>query len=171
MIVVDSSGWIEYLLDEANAGEFAPAIESRELVIPTICVYEVQRFFLSRTSDPELFKKLREAMSGGVVVPLQASLAMEAANLFQGPSASHGRQHYSGDGTPPRRSGVDAGHAFCRIAGREVFPQTLSFPQEWIFGEFSHQRKNIWHRLTGLVRSTRHNLKDAQPQDAHPDSR
>ena len=81
MIVVDSSGWIEYLLDEANAGEFAPAIESRELVIPTICVYEVHRFFLSRTSDPELFKKLREAMSGGVVVPLQASLAMEAANL------------------------------------------------------------------------------------------
>jgi hypothetical protein len=42
MNVVDSSGWLEYLSDGANADFFAPAIRDVEnLVTPTIFIYEV----------------------------------------------------------------------------------------------------------------------------------
>jgi uncharacterized protein (DUF433 family) len=42
MNVVDSSGWLEYFADEPNADFFASAIENpKELVVPTIPVYEV----------------------------------------------------------------------------------------------------------------------------------
>ena len=42
MNVVDSSGWLEYFADEANADFFAAAIEdSSHLVMPSLCLYEV----------------------------------------------------------------------------------------------------------------------------------
>lgn len=40
--VVDSSGWLEYLADAANADFFAEAIEDPErLVVPSISILEV----------------------------------------------------------------------------------------------------------------------------------
>jgi toxin FitB len=42
MNIVDSSGWIEYLADDANANFFEPSIvDSEKLLIPTICLYDV----------------------------------------------------------------------------------------------------------------------------------
>jgi toxin FitB len=42
MNVVDSSGWLEYFAGGLNAGFFAPVIkETDNLVVPTICLYEV----------------------------------------------------------------------------------------------------------------------------------
>jgi hypothetical protein len=39
MNVMDSSGWLEYFADGANAGYFAPAIENLdELRMPTISI-------------------------------------------------------------------------------------------------------------------------------------
>ena len=42
MNVVDSSGWLEYYIDDINAGFFAPAIEDVSmLIVPTISIYEI----------------------------------------------------------------------------------------------------------------------------------
>ena len=53
MNLVDSSGWIEYLLDTPRAELFAGAIEQRErLLVPVIALYEVHRV-LSRKIPTE----------------------------------------------------------------------------------------------------------------------
>jgi toxin FitB len=42
MDIVESSGWIEYLADAANADFFKTTIVDPEnLLVPTICLYDV----------------------------------------------------------------------------------------------------------------------------------
>ena len=42
MNLVDSSGWIAYFFETANAETFAPVIEDTErLIVPVVCLYEV----------------------------------------------------------------------------------------------------------------------------------
>ena len=39
MNIVDSSGWIEYIADDANANFFERSIiDSENLIVPTICL-------------------------------------------------------------------------------------------------------------------------------------
>lgn len=43
-IVVDSSGWLEYLTDDDKQGLFAPYLEgTRTLFMPTVVLYEVRK--------------------------------------------------------------------------------------------------------------------------------
>lgn len=81
MNVVDSSGWLEYFADGPNAAFFAPAIEdTRELVVPTLSVYEVfKRTCLLRDEGEAL--QVVAAMQQGRVVDLTADLAVSAAEL------------------------------------------------------------------------------------------
>ena len=66
MNVVDSCGWLEYLADGRNADFFGPPIlKVRELLVPTVSLYEG-------------FKRV---MQQGQVVELDATLALEAAKL------------------------------------------------------------------------------------------
>jgi len=81
MNVVDSSGWLEYFADAANAGFFAPAIENiEELVVPTISILEVFKRVLSQRNEDEALRA-SAAMQQGRVVDLDATLALEAARL------------------------------------------------------------------------------------------
>ena len=44
MNLVDSSGWLSYLLDEPNAGRFVqPIVNTEELIVPSIVVLDVYR--------------------------------------------------------------------------------------------------------------------------------
>jgi len=81
MNIVDSSGWLEYFADGANAGFFAPAIENTaELVIPTICVYEVfKRINQQRNENDAL--QAAALMQQGHVVDLDVTLALNAARI------------------------------------------------------------------------------------------
>jgi len=55
--VVDSSGWLEYLADGPNADFFAsPIIATRELVVPTLSIYEVFKRVLSNAARTTLCK-------------------------------------------------------------------------------------------------------------------
>ncbi len=46
-VIVDSSGWIEYLADGPKAAKFAPYFEREDrLVVPAVIVYEVYRKLL-----------------------------------------------------------------------------------------------------------------------------
>ena len=42
MNVIDSSGWLEYFADEANADFFAPAIENIAEVTPIELIEEIE---------------------------------------------------------------------------------------------------------------------------------
>lgn len=81
MNVVDSSGWLEYLADGANADFFAPAIEDTDaLLVPSISIFEVFKRVLTQRSEDEALQA-SVAMQQGRVIDLDTSLALEAARL------------------------------------------------------------------------------------------
>jgi predicted nucleic acid-binding protein len=81
MNVVDSSGWVEYLTDGANARFFAASIRDAEsLVIPTICLYEVFKRVLMELGEERALDAIG-MMSFGKVVEISREHAIEAARI------------------------------------------------------------------------------------------
>jgi predicted nucleic acid-binding protein len=81
MNVVDSCGWIEYLIDGPNAAFFAAAIEDEEeLVVPALSLLEVCRWVLRRSGKDGALRAV-EAMSRGRAAALDAALAVEVARV------------------------------------------------------------------------------------------
>lgn len=81
MNVVDSSAWLEYFADGANASFFAGPIEDTEaLVVPTISLFEVFKRVLQRRNESAALQAAA-AMRQGTVVELGAELAVSAAAL------------------------------------------------------------------------------------------
>jgi toxin FitB len=51
-IVIDSSGWLEYLTDDVNARQFAPYIEGEFVImVPTVVIYEVYKKLLRQSGQ------------------------------------------------------------------------------------------------------------------------
>ncbi|MBK9573127.1 MAG: type II toxin-antitoxin system VapC family toxin [Rhodoferax sp.] len=69
MNVVDSSGWIEYLMDSDRADLFASAIEADRLLLPTIALFEVHRV-LSRSLSAKIVTRCLDVMRLGRVLDL-----------------------------------------------------------------------------------------------------
>ena len=81
MNVVDSSGWLEYLIDGANADFFALPIEDEEnLATPTICIYVVFKRVLLELGEERALDAVG-ILSRGTVVELNQQDAIEAARL------------------------------------------------------------------------------------------
>jgi predicted nucleic acid-binding protein len=81
MNLVDSSGWLEYFADGANAGFFAPAIENTsDLVVSSINIYEVFKRILQQRDEHQALEAAA-VMARGMVVDLDANLALNAAKL------------------------------------------------------------------------------------------
>ena len=81
MNVVDSSGWIEYFINGANADSFASAVQDTEnLIVPTICLYEVFKRVLLVLGDDKALKTIGQ-MSLGTVVDPDRNMAMRAAQI------------------------------------------------------------------------------------------
>jgi predicted nucleic acid-binding protein len=79
--LVDSSGWIEYFIDGLNADVFAPFIEEiTQLVVPSICLYEVFKKLLIET-DEETALLAATQMQLAKIVPLDENLALNAAKI------------------------------------------------------------------------------------------
>jgi predicted nucleic acid-binding protein len=80
-IVVDSSGWIEYVQGGPNAATFAPVLRSHSLlVVPTVVVYEVTRYLRREVSDEAADQTLAR-MEQSVVADLDFATATEAARI------------------------------------------------------------------------------------------
>jgi len=81
MNIVDSSGWIEYVTDNVNANFFeAPIIHSENLLIPTICLYEVFKRVLRELGEERALDAMG-VMSLGTIVDLDRQLAVDAAQI------------------------------------------------------------------------------------------
>lgn len=79
--VVDSSGWVEYLLDTPRADLFAAPIEQRQaLLVPTIALFEVHRV-LSRKLPPDVVKACLDVMRLGRVLDITAARAVAGADV------------------------------------------------------------------------------------------
>src|SRR5512143_1598523 len=81
MNVVDSSGWVEYFTEGANARFFIPAIQDLEnLLVPSICIYEVfKRLALDLGEESAL--QAVGIMSYGREVELDRNIAVDAAQI------------------------------------------------------------------------------------------
>jgi len=81
MNVVDSSAWLEYFAGGPNASFFAGAVENTaELVVPTLCLYEVFKRVLEQRGEGEALQAVA-VMQQGAVVDLSPSLALAAAKI------------------------------------------------------------------------------------------
>lgn len=81
MNLIDSSGWIEYVTDEENADFFDPPINDTEnLLVPTICLYEVFKRVL-REYGEERALDAAGLMSLGQIVDLDRQTAIIAAQI------------------------------------------------------------------------------------------
>lgn len=81
MNVVDSSGWLEYLTDAANADFFAlPISDEENLVTPTICLYEVFKRVLMDFGEERALDAVG-SMEMGKIVDLNRQIAIDAALL------------------------------------------------------------------------------------------
>ena len=81
MIVVDSSGWLEYFADGPNASFFEKALQHTEnLLVPSISLYEVFKK-ISLERDENFAIQAVALMQQGQVVELDSTLALSAAKL------------------------------------------------------------------------------------------
>ncbi|MDH5760984.1 MAG: type II toxin-antitoxin system VapC family toxin [Gemmatimonadota bacterium] len=81
MNVVDSSGWIEYLVSGPNASFFETPLSSTEdLLVPSISIFEVYRYVL-REEGREKALTVAASMRQSRVIPLDENLAVEAAEV------------------------------------------------------------------------------------------
>jgi predicted nucleic acid-binding protein len=81
MNIVDSSGWIEYLLDTDRADLFAGPIEQRNtLLVPVIALFEVYKV-LSRKVPAEAVAQCLDVMRLGRVLEITDRRAVAAAEI------------------------------------------------------------------------------------------
>ncbi|OGP63440.1 MAG: twitching motility protein PilT [Deltaproteobacteria bacterium RBG_13_47_9] len=81
MNLVDSSGWLEYFADGANADFFASPIEDVDhLIVPTLCLLEVFKRILQQRGEDRALQAIA-LMYQGQVVALDASIAVNAGKL------------------------------------------------------------------------------------------
>lgn len=81
MNVVDSSAWLEYFSDGANADYFAKTIEDIDhLLVPSITIYEVFKKVLIEKGEEAALQVVAH-MRLGQLVELTGELSIEAARL------------------------------------------------------------------------------------------
>ena len=81
MNLVDSSAWLEYFADGPNASFFAAPIEkSRELIVPTVVIFEVYKRVLQQRNVRAALEAVAVLRQGRIIY-LTATLAIAAATL------------------------------------------------------------------------------------------
>ncbi|MEO6260365.1 MAG: type II toxin-antitoxin system VapC family toxin [Thermoanaerobaculia bacterium] len=81
MIVVDSSGWIEFFADGPHADEFSSRLRNASLVVtPTIAIYEVYKWIKRERSEEDALQAVA-AMKKTRIVDLTEEIALLAADL------------------------------------------------------------------------------------------
>ncbi len=78
---MDSSAWLEYFAAGENADRFAPPIlATRELLVPTLALYEVFKRVRVQRGDSEALQAIA-VMEQGQVIDFGRALALAAAHI------------------------------------------------------------------------------------------
>lgn len=79
MNLVDTSGWLEYFFLGKNASYFSSPIEqTKELIVPTICLYEVFKK-INMVADEAKALQVIAQMKQGQVVNVSEDVALRAS--------------------------------------------------------------------------------------------
>jgi toxin FitB len=80
-VLLDSSGWLEYITADVNAARFADYIEgSVPLIVPTIVLYEVHKKLLIADGETGANRFVSHALRQ-IVVQLDEDLALSASQI------------------------------------------------------------------------------------------
>jgi len=78
---VDSSAWLSYFADDANAKKFSKPIEDiANLIVPSITLTEVYKIVLRQSSEDNALQAIAH-MEQGKVISLNSALAVDAAKF------------------------------------------------------------------------------------------
>jgi len=81
MLILDSSCWLEYFLNGANADHYAPLIEgNEEILVPAIVLHEVFKVVI-RSRNEEAALAVAGIMQQHTVIPVNENIAMFSARL------------------------------------------------------------------------------------------
>ena len=81
MNLIDSSSWLEYFTDGPNAKKYIEPLENlEELLVPTICLYEVFKVAL-REKDEDSAIQVIAVMKQGKIIELTQDIALQAAKI------------------------------------------------------------------------------------------
>ena len=81
MNIIDSSGWLEYFSGGPNANHYLPPLnDPSSLIVPVITIYEVFKVVLRESAENEALQAV-SAMQKGIIIDLNANLAMDASKL------------------------------------------------------------------------------------------
>lgn len=81
MNLVDTSGWLEYFADTAQARHFATAIEdTRKLLVPSVVLYEVFKKVSLTLDEGRAFAAVAQ-LKQGKVVDVDETVALYAGKL------------------------------------------------------------------------------------------
>ena len=81
MILVDSSGWIDFFTDGGNAAKYGSYLEKpSEVVTPTIVLYEVYKLVKRERTEEEALLAAAQIQKTRIV-PLSDALALAAADV------------------------------------------------------------------------------------------
>ncbi len=81
MIVLDSSGWLEFFGDGQFADEYAARLKQpAQILTPTVALYEVYKWIKRERSEEDALAAVA-AMQKTRVVPLSDEIALAAADL------------------------------------------------------------------------------------------
>lgn len=79
--LVDSCGWISYLVGDKNADRFARPINlTKRLIVPTICLYEVYKKVFNELGA-NIANQIIAQMSRGQVIALDTRISLLAAKI------------------------------------------------------------------------------------------
>jgi len=80
LVLVDSSGWLEYITGDEKADAFGTILQGNaQVLVPTIVLYEVFKILLLRTNKTDANLFLSEALRR-TVVDLTDTIALAAAS-------------------------------------------------------------------------------------------
>ena len=81
-VLIDSSGWLEYITSDSKADLFAPYLEGkgpvRLVLVPAIVLYEVRKILLQRQPKTIADLFVSEALRH-TIVPVDQEIALSAA--------------------------------------------------------------------------------------------
>jgi predicted nucleic acid-binding protein len=81
MIIIDTSGWLEYFTGGPNSNLFATAIKNNaKIIIPTIILYELWKK-ISREKGEDKAIELVAQLKRYDIIPLDESLSISAAKI------------------------------------------------------------------------------------------
>jgi len=81
MNLIDSCGWIEFLTDGGNSGEYAKYLaDSENIITPTIVIFEVYKKVLKEYGEETALMVVAQ-MNGTNVIDLTVSISLFAAEI------------------------------------------------------------------------------------------